>query len=181
MTAFATVEIVGLKEALKELKDIYPKLRREFTKDFRKVVDPVIKTAKAKVPQEPPLSGWGRKWTTKSGRQLTPWVGSIGDDYIKAKVSAKKPREWAGRVTNLAVFSVAWSGAINTLYDLAGRKSSGDTERGARMIRALEARHGKASRVLWPAYEMNREEVERQTAQIVDGVMRAVNRNTVKG
>jgi hypothetical protein len=181
MTAFASVEVVGLKEALKELNEINPKLRRDVTKEFRKIVDPVIKTAKAKVPQEPPISGWGRKWTTKSGRQLTPWVGSIGDDYIKAKVSGKKPREWAGRVTNLAVFSVAWSGAINTLYDLAGRKSSGDTERGARMIRALEARHGKASRVLWPAYEMNREEVERQTAQIVEGVMGEVNRKMVRG
>jgi hypothetical protein len=181
MTAFASVEVVGLKEALKELNEINPKLRRDVTKEFRKIVDPVIKTAKAKVPQEAPISGWGRKWTTKSGRQLTPWVGSIGDDYIKAKVSGKKPREWAGRVTNLAVFSVAWSGAINTLYDLAGRKSSGDTERGARMIRALEARHGKASRVLWPAYEMNREEVERQTAQIVEGVMGEVNRKMVRG
>jgi hypothetical protein len=181
MTAFASVEVVGLKEALKELNEINPKLRRDVTKEFRKIVDPVIKTAKAKVPQEAPISGWGRKWTTKSGRQLTPWVGSIGDDYIKAKVSGKKPREWAGRVTNLAVFSVAWSGAINTLYDLAGRKSSGDTERGARMIRALEARHGKASRVLWPAYEMNRDEVERQTAQIVEGVMGEVNRKMVKG
>ena len=60
MTAFASVQIVGLKEALKELKDIDPKLRREVTKDFRKVVDPVIKTAKAKVPQAPPISGWGR-------------------------------------------------------------------------------------------------------------------------
>jgi hypothetical protein len=181
MTAFASIEIVGLKEALKELNETDKKLRRQITKDFRKVVDPVIKTAKAKVPQAPPISGWGRKWTTKSGFQLTPWVGSIGDDYIKAKVSGKKPREWAGRVTNLAAFSVAWTGGINTIYDLAGRKSSGDTERGARMIRALEARHGKASRVLWPAYEMNRDEVERQTLEIVEGVMRAVNRNLVKG
>jgi hypothetical protein len=96
MTAFASVQIVGLKEALKELNEIDPKLRREVTKDFRKVVDPVIKTAKAKVPQAPPISGWGRNWKTKSGHQMTPWIGSRGDDFIKAKVSGKKPREWAG-------------------------------------------------------------------------------------
>jgi hypothetical protein len=91
-------------------------------------------------------------------------------------VSGKKPREWAGRTTNLAVFSVAWSGAVNTLYDLAGRRNNGDTERGTQMIRALEARFGKASRVLWPAYEMNREQVERQTRDIVETVLREVNR-----
>ncbi len=176
MTVSAKVEVVGLKEALRELQQIDPKLRREVSKDFRKVVDPVIKTAKAKVPQAPPISGWGRNWKTKSGHQMTPWVGSRGDDFIKAKVSGKKPREWAGRTTNLAVFSVAWTGAVNTLYDLAGRRSSGDTERGAQMIRAIEARYGKASRVLWPAYEMNRDQVERGTADIVARVLREVNR-----
>ena len=170
------LEVVGLKEALRELNQLNPKLRRDITKDYRKIVAPVIKTAKAKVPQGPPISGWGRNWKTKSGHQMTPWVGSRGDDFIKAKVSGKKPREWAGRTTNLAVFSVAWTGAVNTLYDLAGRRSNGDTERGAQMIRAIEGRYGKASRVLWPAYEMNRDEVERMTAVLVAIVLREVNR-----
>lgn len=170
------LEVFGLKDALRELNQLDPKLRRDITKDYRKVVAPVIQTAKAKVPQGPPISGWGRKWTTKSGHQMTPWIGSKGDDFLKAKVSGKKPREWAGRTTNLAVFSVAWTGAVNTLYDLAGRRGNGDTERGAQMIRALEGRFGKASRVLWPAYEMNRDQVEKQTREIVEQVMRAVNR-----
>jgi hypothetical protein len=170
------MEVVGLKEALRELNQLNPKLRRDITKDYRKIVAPVIKTAKAKVPQQAPLSGWERNWTTKSGHRMTPWNGARGDDFVKAKVSGKKPREWAGRTTNLAVFSVAWSGAINTLFDLAGRKGMGETERGAVMIRALEARYGKGSRVLWPAYEMHRDEVERMTAVIVAVVLREVNR-----
>jgi hypothetical protein len=44
------------------------------------------------------------------------------------------------------------------------------------MIRAIEGRYGKASRVLWPAYEMNRQEVERQTTELVEIVLREVNR-----
>jgi hypothetical protein len=176
MSASFGMEVVGLKDALRELNQLNPSLRRFITNDYRRVVAPVIKVAKAKVPQAPPISGWGRKWTTKSGHQMTPWIGSRGDDFLKAKVSGKKPREWAGRTSNLAVFSVAWSGAVNTLYDLAGRRGSGDVERGAQMIRALEARYGKASRVLWPAYEMNREQVEKETAAIVRRVLREVNR-----
>lgn len=170
------LEVVGLKEALRELNQLNPSLRRFITKDYRQIVSPVIRAAKAKVPQDPPISGWGRNWKTKTGFQMTPWIGSRGDDFIKAKVSGKKPREYAGRTTNLAVFSIAWTGAVNTLYDLAGRRSNGDTERGAQMIRAIEARYGKASRVLWPAYEMNRDQVERGTADIVARVLREVNR-----
>lgn len=176
MTLSGSMEVTGLKEALRELQQLNPQLRREITKEYKRITAPVIKTAKAKVPQAAPISGWNRKWTTKSGQQMTPWVGSVGNKFIKAKVSGKKPREFAGRMTNLAVFSVAWSGTVNTLFDLAGRRSGGDTEAGARMIRALEARFGKASRILWPAYEMNRAEVEKQTAELVKATLAATNR-----
>ena len=44
------------------------------------------------------------------------------------------------------------------------------------MVRGLEARHGKASRALWPAYRANQDEVERQVTQIIDDVMRTVSR-----
>lgn len=180
MTVNASLEVVGLKEALRELNQLNPQLRREVTKEYRRITAPVIKTAKNKVPQSPPISGWNRSWTTRSGHKMTPWVGSRGDDFIKAKVSGKKPREWAGRVTNLAVFSIAWSGAVNTLYDLAGRKGHGNTPSGATMIAALN-RIARASRVLWPAYEMNRAEVEKQTEALVGRVMSETSRRLVRG
>jgi len=181
MTVSASLEVVGLKEALKELQDIDKKARRKVTTDYRRITKPVVDTARKRIPQEAPLSGWNRTWKPSTNFQALPWKTAIAKSMISTKVSGKKPREWAGRVTNLAVFTVTWKGAINTIYDLAGRRGNGDTERGARMIRALEARHGKASRVLWPAYEMNRDEVERQTFELVEEVMRAVNRNLVKG
>jgi hypothetical protein len=82
-------------------------------------------------------------------------------------------------MSNLATFIISWSGAINTVYDMAGRKSSGKTDSGKNMINGLEARFGKASRVLWPAYEMNRQEVEKQMRLLLEDVMNQVNRNLV--
>lgn len=180
MTVNGSLEVVGLKEALRELNQLNPALRREVTKEYRQITKPVVQAAKARVPQEAPISGWKRNWVTKSGQRMTPWVGSIGDDYIKQKVSGKKPREWAGRVTNLAVFSIAWTGAVNTVYDLAGRRGNGATRNGANMIAGLNAR-GRASRVLWPAYEMNQRAVEEETGKLVEKVMAAANRKLVKG
>ena len=175
-TPTTTVTIAGLKEALRELNDIDKKARRDLTRDYQRVCKPVIDAAKAAIPRTAPISGWERKWTTKSGRQMLPWSGSVAAKFVKAKVSGKKPREYNGQMTNLAVFSIAFAGSINTVYDLAGRTNGGATKAGQNMIRGLEARKGRASRVLWPAYEANKDEVEQEVARIIDDLMREVSR-----
>ena len=165
--------VVGVKEALRELNKLDKVARRQLTKDFQAVCKPVVDAAKRATPQAPPISGWGRSWTTRSGYKALPWQANLATKNIKAKVSGKKPREYNGRMTNLAVFTIAWGGTINTIYDLA---SKSQTAAGANMVRGLEARHGKASRVLWPAYTANQGEVERQVTEIIDDVMRTVSR-----
>ena len=175
-----TLNVVGLKEALRELNSLDKKARRKVTQNFKKIVKPVVDEAKAKTPVAPPISGWGRKWTDK-GRQLLPWDGTIGQSYIKARLSTKQPKEYGGYVRNLATFYVSWSGAINAIYDMAGRRNQPATEQGRFMIAGLEAKKGKSSRVLWPAYEMNRQEVEKQMQLLIDDLMKQVNRNLVLG
>lgn len=165
--------VVGLKQALRELNKLDKVARRQLTKDFQAVCKPVVDAAKRAVPQQPPISGWGRSWTTRSGYKALPWQANLATKNIKAKVSGKKPREYNGRTTNLAVFTIAWGGTINTLFDLANKSQ---TAAGANMVRGLEARHGKASRVLWPAYTANQQEVELQVSMIIDDVMRTVSK-----
>ena len=177
----ANMQIVGLKAALKELNEINPKLRRKVTTDFKKITAPVEQAAKRIIPHAPPLSGWARGWKTKSGYEMLPangWQGAKADRYIKSKVSGKKPREYAGVASNATVFKIQWSGMVNTVFDLSGRSNkNGDTIQGEIMIRALERKFGKASRVLWKAYEMNREQVERQTRELTKQVMAEVGKN----
>lgn len=175
MTAvYAELEFVGLKEAVKELNTIDKSARRQLTRDYKQIVEPVIVEAKQRIPFGTPISGWSRSWTTKSGREMLPWDSAVADDYIKARVSGKRPREYNGMMSNLAVFSIAWAGAINTIYDLAGRTSRGATRAGANMIRGIESKKGKASRVLWPAWQANSDEVQRRMQDLIDDLFKRI-------
>jgi hypothetical protein len=174
-----TMNVYGIKEALREINSIDKKARRKVTNDYKKIVKPVVTAAKGALPTEPPVSGWGRSWTTENGRKLLPWDGALGAKYVNAKVSGRKPRVYNGQVRDLATFVVQWAGAINAIYDMAGRRNLPDTAQGAVMIRALETRYGKASRVLWPAYEANADEVVKQVRLLIEDVMAQVNRNLV--
>ena len=176
----ADAEIVGLKEALRELNQLNPALRRQVTKDFQKICKPVIDAAQQNLPTRPPMSGWGRKWTTPSGfEMLGPggWSGAAAKKFIKAKVSGKRPRSYAGRMENATVFMIRFAGMANTVFSVAGRDNPrGNTDAGAQMIKVLEHRYGKPSRVLWPAYEANIAKVQEQVMELTKQVMAEVGK-----
>lgn len=169
----STLEVVGLKEALREINEINPKLRRDITKDFKKILQPVVTDVKGRVPKQPPLSGWGRTWKTPSGFQMLPWDSTLANKYVDAKVSGKKPKEFAGIVRDLAVLVIRWRGAVNTMWDLS---ADGQTPQGDTMIRALNSRYGTASRAMWPAWENRGDQVEKEIEDTVVRVMAYVNR-----
>lgn len=175
------MQIVGLKEALRELNQLNPKFRREVTKDFQKICKPVIETAKQNLPTRPPMSGWAKGWKTPSGFEMLPpggWSGAAANKFIKAKVSGKRPRQYAGRMQDATVFMIRFAGMVNTVFSVAGRDNpQGNSEAGAQMIRVLEHRYGKPSRVLWPAYEANKAEVEREVMELTRKVMAEVGRD----
>lgn len=173
-------QIVGLKDALRELNQINPQFRRQVTRDFKKITQPVVDAAKRALPKQPPMSGWGYGWKTPSGFQMLPaegWKGSTAGKFIKSKVSGKRPRQYAGRMQDATVFSVSFAGMVNTVFSVAGKTNpNGNSDAGAQMIRVLEARYGKASRVLWPAYEANKTEVEKQVMELTKQVMAEVGK-----
>jgi|DEB0MinimDraft_3_1074331.scaffolds.fasta_scaffold02847_4 hypothetical protein len=174
MSFEGSIEIVGLKEALRELNQLNPQMRRQVTKDFQKITAPVVAAAKQNLPSKPPMSGWAKGWKTPSGFQMLPsggWSGSTAGKFIKSQVSGKKPREYAGQMQNAAVFLVKFAGMVNTVFSVSGRKNKGNSEQGENMIKVLEFRYGKPSRVLWPAYEANKAEVEKQVIELTKRVM----------
>ena len=171
MTTTTDIEVLGIKAAIKELNTVAPELRKQINKDYKMLVAPMIDDAKARVPSNPPLSGWARSWTSKSGYKLLPWSGDKGKKLIKAGVSAKQPKEWNGRISNLAVFYVRWQGAIDTIFDMAGKRNASN------MASNLSSRYGHPSRVMYPAFEAHKHEIETGVATIVDQVAAATGRN----
>jgi len=163
-------EIYGIKAALKELNTIDKSLRRRITKDYQKIVKDVVSDAEAKAPREAPLSGMNRKWTTKSKFALLPWRTYEGKQVI-AGTSGKAVKEFAGFKKNVAAFYVLYRGPQAALFDMTGK---GNPNSG--LARSL-ATFGSPSRVLWPAYERQKESVDRNMQLLVDKIGDAVGRN----
>ena len=168
MTINVTMEVVGLKEALAKLNRIDKKLRMQITKDFKQVMQPVIDEAQSRLPFGAPLSGMEGKWTTKSGYQMLPWSGL--DDTVTASVSGKKVREFAGFQQNLGTFYARYKGPTAVLFDMTGRKTP-KTDAGKRFANNMNAKHGHASRVLWPAWQAAGDRVVDQVRDLVNRVI----------
>lgn len=178
MTARIEFEVVGIKDALREINQIDRTARREITKNFKRITAPVVSEAKSSVPRQPPLTGWGRSWKTGSGFQMLPWNGAKADTMIDTKVSGKRPKEFAGITRDLAVLTIRWRGMVNTIYDVANNSS---TPQGANMIAGLNQKHGRASRVMWPAWDAKGDQIEKEIRQEIEAIMLAVNRKINQG
>ena len=161
-----SVEVVGLKEALRTLNKIDKSARREVTKDYRKIVDPVVKDAKAHIPKQAPLSGF--KYPMKKGDDQKPlWTGREAT-AVRAYVSGKKPRTFGAYTSSLGVFGIRWNLASAALFDMS---SNYETRQGQSMIEVLNRTFGKPSRIMWKAWERSHNGVEEGMRELINRVM----------
>ena len=165
MTASTSVTVVGVKDALRELGKIEPDLKKQIQKDVKTILRPVVDEAKRAMPVTP-LSGMARSW--KRG-VLFPYEQAQVQRSIGARFNTRK------RGNSLAVIAVVMKSAAGTIYDMSGKRG-GKTPQGRAMIANLEARFGKASRGMWPAYERNADAVNDAMERVVDVVTDAANR-----
>ena len=162
-----SVEVLGLKEALRELNTMDKKLRREITRDFKQIVQPVITDAKQMLPSGAPLSGMARSWKGKSGADIMSWNDARVRRNIKAFTSGKKVRDAPGGFKqNLGVFGIRWLGPQATALDFLAKGTMGEN---------LTARFGSPSRIIYKAYESASADVERQVKELVNKVMKLTN------
>jgi hypothetical protein len=193
-----TVGVVGLKESLKELNKIAPTLRRQITKDYIQIMQPVVNTVQKIIPTIPPVSGMSKGWKTKSGAEMLPasgWNGNKAQTLLKPKINTRKVKEFQGQKENVGTFGLVLKGNVNTIFDMAGRKSRGNTDvfsrigshgrrvgtvGGPLLIAMLQGRYGGASRAVWAGYERSKNELDREMEQLVQRVMQLVNTDLSK-
>jgi hypothetical protein len=170
MSVDVSIPIYGVKEAIKELKEIDPALRRQLTKDYGKIAKPVIDEIKSTLPKTAPLSGMRRQWVTKSGFQMFPFQ----DGYVQkvsARINTKNIREFNGFKSNVGTFVIKYVGAVGVVLDMAAN---------GRLGQALTARIGTRSRYVYPAWAKNEDVVNTAMANLVEDVMKQVNRKVVQ-
>jgi hypothetical protein len=164
------VEVVGVKDALRELREFDRSLSNELRRNARKIMQPIVLDAQRKIPTQA-LSGWDNTWTSaKSGVQLLPWDAYKARSYVKAKTSTKQPREYAGITRDISAFYVSWAGGVNAIFDAAGRRNK------SVMAANLTGKFGPPSRIMWPAAEKNAPEVEAQMKDVINRLMDGYNK-----
>lgn len=170
MAAETRIEVAGLKEALRELNKVDRSLRLQISKDYAKIMEPVIWDIKRHVPTQPPLKNW--KYPYRKGVTQPLWSGKEAAN-IKPFTSGTKERHWGPFTSNLGVFGVRWKGWGSTIFD---QSRKGSTPAGRSMIESLNAKYGDGSRAMYRDHERHMLMVEDSIRILVAKVMERMNR-----
>jgi len=184
------IEVYGVKQALATLNSIDKTYRREITRRYATIVEPIVKDAKDHLPTKPPMSGWARAYNVggqeaalrkgQVGRSkgqtearsfaqneataLLPWDGAKNAKLIKPFISGKKSKA--------NTFGLQWTSKTAALFDLSGRAK---TKQGERMITVLGQRFGAPSRVMWASYDRASPELQQNMRDLIEEIMNTVN------
>lgn len=190
-----TIQVVGVKEALAYLNGVDKTYRREITRQYAAIVEPIVKDAQAHLPTTAPMSGWKRGYSVGGqaraqakgqtsrlvgrGTQrdffsraqdeataLLPWDGAKQAKLIKPFVSGKKSKA--------NTFGLKWNSKSAALFDLSGRAK---TPQGEQMITVLGSRFGSPSRVMWASYERADDQLQENMRRLIEEIMRNVNKH----
>lgn len=153
MPATITAEAVGVKDTIKALRRVDPEYRKQFTRDIKRVVAPLVSEAKSLYP-EMPLSGMARAWGN-----VFPWQVSRVRSSVKVKTSTRR-------------------GASSVVYVSQGSPAGVVFETvttGNNLGRNIRAR---SDRVLWPTADRHAgeiavgvERIVRDAEKVVQGMM----------
>lgn len=176
-----SIEAIGLKDALKELNSLDKRARRQITKDFKEVLQPVVDYGRELIPDVDQIpSGMLRSWTPTNGRgrarnsRIFPWVP--GKVKFDSRISTKRPQAYANYVKNLTVLSVYLRGAGDVVVDLAGVGTT-ISDKGQAMVNALNNKLGRTpSRITWRAYDAQDGNVNEGLQRVMDKVGEEIDR-----
>lgn len=171
-----SLEVIGVKEALRKLNSIDKSARLQLTKDYKQIVDPIIQEARGLTPSNAPLSGMAYQWKGRGAKQskpIFPYNAGKSDRAIKPFVSNKKPRQFGGFVSNLATFGVRWNSSDAIVVEMSGRGKV-PTAKGQQMVRDLSQRYGEPGRFLWRAYLKHEAQVITDVTKLINELMRKV-------
>ena len=146
MTTNTSLEVVGVRDAIRSLNKIEPGLRKQFTADATRIAQPAIQEVQKGYTQVP-LSGMARKWE-QANKKIFPFSVAKAVAGVKLKVDASREATSLIYITQTniaaAVFEAAGRANQNRLGDSLGQ---------------LRPNH---TRILGPAVFRKRGEIERE-------------------
>lgn len=161
------VKVEGLPELFRDLGRIDPELRKAAVRRVYAVGQIIQTEARGNIPAMPPMSGWQRR---RGARNKWAWSPARSRSRIRVKVSTGSVKK-----NEIRLIRVIQSDPAGSIYDMAGRKSSGKSQQGRQFVQNLNKR-GKASRSMWAAAEAKESQIEQALREAVDDMADTVNR-----
>lgn len=166
MTVNANVQVQGVRETLKALKQIDPELRKQAVKEMRTAAQPLVTEVKSQMPDQP-LSGW------KEEGELG-WRSSKVKQSVKLKFGGKRVRSQGG--SQYPLLRLVIGSPAGAAFDKAGKANAPRSPQGRAFIDALESKYGPASRRAWPITLKNMDRINRGVMEAVDKAAAEVNK-----
>ena len=161
MTTNTSIEVVGVRDAIRSLNKVEPGLRKQFTADATRIAQPAIQEVQAGYQREY-LSGMARNWT-QSGSKKFPFSVSKAIAGVKLKVDASR------EATSLIYIAQMNAGA--SIWESAGRKTQNRLSDSLGSV--PKANH---TRNLGPAVFRKRKEIEREMLNATNAVVALVEK-----
>lgn len=160
------MEIDGAAAAIKTLGKVDPELRKAVIKSLKTAAQPMEESARRLLPATRPLSNW-EKW--RGGYDPKKVARSIKVAFRGSKVKGARDPD------KIPLLTLRQKDAAGAIYDMAGRRSTGNTPQGQAFIRNLN-RQGPASRYMWPGAEAAMPLVIRQVEEAVDDMIKIIEK-----
>jgi hypothetical protein len=162
MTTDLTLQVNGVKDAVKYLNKVEPGFRKAYIANMKEVAKPMTDAMKSNYDDNRFPSGTQRNWSP-GGRQVFPLSASKAVRGVGVRVNNKKQG---------AAFSVMQKNPAAAIFDIAGRANVNP------LGTAFSNKFGRsASRVIWPVFEAKIVALTTEVQKVVDGVMAEANKN----
>ena len=175
MSLGISLEVKGLKEALRTINSIDPKLRRAYGKEIRTLGKVVVDAITPLVPSSSPTRGMDGQWRTG-------WKnGQTKNVVVKTNTRKARKRNIAlgAQFETIGVITVGTKGAAMAIVDMAGKSGGGG--RGGPRSRPnfsglLTSSLGRGpSRMVWAGGEKAIPDFQKALEPVIREVMRQAN------
>ena len=154
MTVNTSIEMTGLKEAIRSLNKIEPGLRKEFTAQATRIAQPAILEAQRGYQREY-LSGMARKWT-QNGKKIFPFSVAKAVSGVKLKVDASREA--------VSLIYITQTNVAAAVFEAAGRANQN------RLGDSLGQLRPNHTRILGPSVFRKRREIEGELVRATNEV-----------
>ena len=163
MTLTTTVSIYGAQDAIKELKNVNPEARKQFTKDVKSIAKPITEPVKRSYPASY-LSNMDNIWNYK-GREIKAYSRANAVKGIAVKIDLGKK--------STSVIKIQQRDVWGSIVEFAGVKTSNA------FVHNINAKYGQHPRHVWKTADKALNAVSKEILQSLEKVMAATNRRMV--